>query len=80
VTEFDREIFLEADPDDDADCGSINMSIQVNGIVYEGILFAKHHDEGYLEAKKCKSPSPPAKASLSPPAAAPRPAMPKSPQ
>lgn len=60
------------DPDDDSDCGSINMCIQVNGIMYEGVLFAKLQEEGYLEAKKCKSPSP-QKASFSPP-------TPKSPQ
>ena len=49
----------EADPDDDADCGSINMSIQVNGIVYEGVLFAKIAEEGYLDAKMTKSPKSP---------------------
>lgn len=65
-------ILLAPDPDDDSDCGSINMCIQVNGIMYEGVLFAKLQEEGYLEAKKCKSPSP-QKASFSPP-------TPKSPQ
>lgn len=52
-------LISEADPDDDADCGSINMSIQVNGIVYEGVLFAKIAEEGYLEAKMTKSPKSP---------------------
>ena len=28
------------------------MSIEVNGVQYEGILFAKIQDEGYLEAKR----------------------------
>ena len=27
------------------------MSIEVNGVQYEGILFAKLADEGYIEAK-----------------------------
>ena len=34
------------------------MSIEVNGVQYEGILFAKIQDEGYLEAKATKSVSP----------------------
>jgi hypothetical protein len=42
----------ETDPDDDSNPGSITMSIEVNGVQYEGILFAKIQDEGYLEAKR----------------------------
>lgn len=45
----------EGDPDDDESPGSINMSVCVNGVVYEGTLFAKI-DESYLEAKKSHSP------------------------
>lgn len=42
----------ETDPDDDSNPGSITMAIEVNGVQYEGILFAKIQDEGYLEAKR----------------------------
>ncbi|CAG5096327.1 Oidioi.mRNA.OKI2018_I69.XSR.g14567.t3.cds [Oikopleura dioica] len=45
----------EGDPDDDENPGSINMSICVNGVVYEGTLFAKM-EETYLEAKKSHTP------------------------
>ena len=45
----------EGDPDDDESPGSINMSICVNGVVYEGTLFAKM-EETYLEAKKSHTP------------------------
>ena len=31
------------------------MSIEVNGVQYEGILFAKLADEGYIEAKPAVS-------------------------
>ena len=40
---------LDVDPDDDSNPGSITMSIEVNGVQYEGILFAKLPDEGYAE-------------------------------
>ena len=33
------------------------MSIEVNGVQYEGILFAKIQDEGYLEAKRESLPT-----------------------
>ena len=55
--------FLDVDPDDDSNPGSITMSIEVNGVQYEGILFAKLPDEGYVEPPKvtAEAPTSPAK-------------------